>query len=359
MPLTRPRLTVRLDAVADNYRHVLATTDGVPAGAAVKGNAYGLGLAPVTRRLWDEGCREFFVANVDEGIALRAALPDAAINVFNGAMAGTEDELVAHDLVPIVITAGQLDAWRATAARHDTVLPVGLHVDTGMNRTGLPPTEVDGVVDDPAALAGLELRHVMSHLASSDEPDSTQPEAQLERFRAVRRRLSGGTASLANSGGVFRGPAFHFDLVRPGIALYGGSPVVGEATPMRQTAVLEAPVIQLREVGPGDRVGYGATYEVGRDETHAVVPVGYADGFHRAASNRGRASVDGVLVPIVGRVSMDLIVLDVTGVAVAVGDTVELLGDHCPVDAVAAAAGTISYEILTALGPRYERVYVD
>jgi alanine racemase len=357
MPLTRPRLTVRLDAVADNYRHVLATTGGVPAGAAVKGDAYGLGLAPVTRRLWDEGCREFFVANVDEGIALRAVLPDATINVFNGAMAGTEDELVAHGLVPIVITAGQLEAWRATARRHETVLPVGVHVDTGMHRTGMPPAEVDAVVADPEAFAGLALRHVMSHLASSDEPDSTQPEAQLERFLDTRRRLPGGVASLANSGGVFRDPAFHLDLVRPGIALYGGSPVAGEASPMRQTVVIDAPVIQVREVGPGDRVGYGATYEVVRDETHAVVPVGYADGFHRAASNRGRAAVGGLLVPIVGRVSMDLIVLDVTGVAVTVGDTVELLGDACPVDAVAAAAGTISYEILTALGPRYERVY--
>ena len=357
MPLTRPRLTVRLDAVAANYRHVRSLTGRVPVGAAVKGDAYGLGLGPVSARLWDEGCREFFVANVDEGIALRAVLPDAAINVFNGAIPGTEDELIAHGLVPVVISAAQLTGWRAAARRHDMVLGVGVHVDTGMNRTGMTGADVTSVCDDPGAFDGLDVRHVMSHLACGDEPDSTQPEVQLTRFREVRRRLPGGIASLANSGGIFRGADFHLDLVRPGVALYGGSPVAGAPSPLRQTVVLEAPILQLRDVGPGDTVGYGATYEVAKPETHAVVPVGYADGYHRAASNRGVVAVGGQPVPIVGRVSMDLIVLDVSGLTVAVGDPVELIGDHRPVDDVAAAAGTISYEILTSLGSRYERVH--
>ena len=357
MSLTRPRLTIRLDAVVDNYRRVRSLAGGADVGAAVKGDAYGLGLAPVTARLRDEGCREFFVANVDEGIELRALLPDGAVNVFNGAVPGTEDDLVAHRLVPLVISAGQLAGWRDTARRHETTLPVGIHVDTGMNRTGMTDAEFDAVAVDPSALAGLDVRHVLSHLACADEPDSTQPEEQLARFREVRRRLPLGTASLANSAGVFRHADFHFDLVRPGVALYGGSPVSGRPSPLRQTVVLEAPVLQVRHVGPGDRVGYGATYEVTRPETHAVVPVGYADGYHRAASNRGVASIGGVDVPIVGRVSMDLIVLDVSELAVRVGDPVELIGDHRPVDAVADAAGTISYEILTSLGSRYERVY--
>ena len=173
----------------------------------------------------------------------------------------------------------------------------------------------------------------------------------------IRVSTNGARASLANSAGVFRHPDFHFDLVRPGVALYGGSPVSGRESPLRQTVVLEAPVLQVRRVGPGDHVGYGATYEVTEPETHAVVPVGYADGYHRAASNRGAASIGGVDVPIVGRVSMDLIVLDVSEVVVQVGDAVELIGDQRPVDAVAEAAGTISYEILTSLGSRYERVY--
>lgn len=357
MPLTRPRLTVRLDAVAANYHHVGATAQGAAVGAAVKADAYGLGLAPVATRLWQEGCRQFFVANVDEGIELRSLLPDAAIGVFNGAMAGTEDELVAHDLVPLVISGEQLDRWRAVAERHRIPLPVGLHVDTGMNRTGMSAADVDALTSNPTALDGLSVRHVLSHLASADEPGSPQPEAQLVRFRDARSRLPGGVASLANSAGVFRHPDFHFDLVRPGIALYGGSPVSGGPSPMRQTVVLEAPILQLRDVNPGDRVGYGATYEVSTPERHAVVPVGYADGYLRSASNRGVVSVGGEARPIVGRVSMDLIVIDVTGLAVGEGDLVELIGDHCPIDDVAAAAGTISYEILTSIGSRYERVY--
>lgn len=357
MPLTRPRLTVRLDAVADNYRRVRSVAGDVAVGAAVKGDAYGLGLAPVVGRLWDEGCREFFVANVEEGIELRGLLADARIGVFNGAMAGTEEDLIAHRLVPLVISGEQLSRWRAAARRHDTELPVGIHVDTGMNRTGMSVADLDAVTADPSALDGLTLRHVLSHLACADEPESAQPEEQLARFREVRRRLPGGAASLANSGGIFRHPDFHFDLVRPGVALYGGSPVAGEPSPMRQTVVLEAPILQLRDVEPGDRVGYGATYEVTEPARHAVVPVGYADGYHRAASNRGTVSVAGNRRPIVGRVSMDLIVIDVSGLTVEVGDPVELIGDDCPVDEVAAAAGTISYEILTSLGARYERVY--
>lgn len=357
MPLTRPRLTVRLDAVAENYRHINLVTGGVAAGAAVKGNAYGLGLAPVVTRLWDEGCRDFFVANLEEGIELRGVLPSANVSVFNGAVPGTEDELVRHGLVPLVISARQLGVWRDAARRHETVLPVGVHVDTGMNRTGMTAADLDEVADDTTLLDRLDVVHVLSHLASADEPDSTQPEEQLARFRDVRRRLGGGIASLANSAGIFRSSEYHFDLVRPGIALYGGSPVAGEPSPLRQTVVLEAPVLQLRDVGPGDRVGYGATHEVLEAATHAVIPVGYADGYHRAASNRGLAAIAGRDVPIVGRISMDLIVVDVTGVDVGVGDPVELLGDHRRVDDVAADAGTISYEILTSLGSRFERVY--
>jgi alanine racemase len=357
VPLARPRLTVRLDAVAANFQHVARVANSAGVGAAVKGDAYGLGLEPVVRRLWEEGCREFFVANVDEGIKVRSFLPDATVNVFNGAMPGTEEALVEHDLVPLVISTGQLDCWRRTADRGHQTLPVGIHFDSGINRTGMTAAEVDALCDDPSALSGLDITHVLSHLASADDPSSSQPEEQLARFREIRRRLPSGAASLANSSGIFRGPEFHFDFVRPGIALFGGSPVTGEPSPLRPTVVVEAPVLQLRDVSPGDRIGYGATYEPSRPERHAVVPVGYADGYHRSASNQGSGWVADSRVPIVGRVSMDLIVLDVTGLAVEVGDTVELIGDHCLVDDVAAAAGTISYDVLTSLGQRYERVY--
>lgn len=359
MSLTRPRLTIRLGAIAANLRRLTTLANGAEVGAAVKADAYGLGIEPVVRTLFDEGCRQFFVASVEEGVELRAILPEATISVFNGAVVGTAADLVAHDLVPLVITTDQLETWRAAAAARAVALPVGLHVDTGMNRTGLPEADALALAADPDALASLDVRHVLSHLASADEPESPQPEEQLERFRRVRDRLPQGQASLANSAGTYRGPEFHFDLVRPGIALYGGSPVAGEPSPLERVAVLEAPILQVRDVEPGALVGYGATYEVARPERHATIPVGYADGFHRAASNRGEVAVDGHRAPIVGRVSMDLTIIDVTEVprdAVDAG-IVEVLGDVIPVDEVAAAAGTISYEILTSLGRRYERVY--
>ncbi|MEM7141590.1 MAG: alanine racemase [Actinomycetota bacterium] len=361
MPLSRPRLTIRLGAVAANYRQVASLADAAAVGAAVKGDCYGLGLEPVVRRLWLEGCREFFVASVEEGIELRAVLPDARINVFNGAMAGTAADLVLHDLVPIVVDRAQLDGWRTVAAARDAPLPVGLHVDTGMHRTGLPAAEAPVIAHDPSSLEGLEVRHVMSHLASADDPASDQPERQLASFRDVRTALPMGIASLANSAGVVRGADFHFDLVRPGIALYGGSAVAGEPSRFRGTALLEAPILQTRELEPGDEVGYGATYVASRIERHAVVPVGYADGFHRAASGRGVAAIGGHRVSVVGRVSMDLTILDVTEVPrdVLAQGVVEMIGDHVPVDEVADVAGTISYEILTSLGRRYERVYED
>ena len=360
MSLTTARLTVRLDAVRENYRRILAELAGVPAGAAVKADGYGLGAVPVSQGLWAEGCREFFVASLAEGVELRAALPDVAINVFNGAVPGTEHDLLANDLVPLVISPAQLHGWRAEARRAGRTLPVGLHFDTGMNRTGIPATEAAAILDDPSALDGLEIRHVMSHLASADEPDSTQPEEQLARFVEVRERFPQGVASLANSGGIFRGAEFHFDLTRPGIAIYGGAPFPGHDNPMRQTVVLEAPILQLRDVEPGDRVGYGATYDVTDPGRHAVVPVGYADGYPRSTSNSGSVTIAGHRAPIVGRVSMDLTIVDVTAVParhLALGAPIELIGDHNPVDDVARAAGTIANEILTDLGRRYDRVH--
>ena len=359
VPHSRPRLTVDLDALAENYRHVLDRLAGVSAGAAVKADAYGLGIEPVARRLWAEGCREFFVANVDEGIKLREILPEAEINVFDGAVPGTEDALVAHTLVPVVISLDQLSAWQAAAKRHGVALPVGVHFDTGINRTGLGAAETATLIDERSRIEGLELRHVVSHLASADEP-TDQSERQLERFRVIRAAFPDGIASLANSAGIFRGAEFHFDLGRPGIALYGGAPSSSLDRPLSTVVTLEAPILQLRDVEAGDEVGYGATHVVDGPRVHAVVGVGYADGYHRAGSNAAEAAIAGQVVPVVGRVSMDLTILDVTDVAPAArtpGSMVELIGPTASVERLADAAGTISYEVLTALGPRYERVY--
>lgn len=361
MPLSRPRLQVRLGAIAANYRAIVARAPGAQVGAAVKADAYGLGVEPVARRLHDEGCRSFFVANVEEGVELRGVLPDVEIAVFNGVVAGTAADLILHDLVPLVISGEQLDSWRLAASARDEALPVGLHIDTGINRTGLSMEDARRIATESDAFTGLDVRHVLSHLASADDPDSHQPEEQLARFAEVRSLLPQGRASIANSAGTLRHVDFHLDLVRPGIALYGGVPSAGGAGSVRAAVVLESPVLQIRDVMPGDRVGYGATYTVSKPERHAVVPVGYADGCLRSASNRGTMAIGGHRVPIVGRVSMDLTVLDVTAVPRDALDAgiVEVIGDTLPVDDVAAAADTISYEILTALGRRYDRVYVD
>ena len=354
--LSAPRLTVRRGALARNHARLKAMT-GARVGAAVKANAYGLGIDVVAPVLADAGCTDYFVASAAEGIELRAVLPAATIHVFNGAMPGTIPALLEHRLVPVLISVPQAEAWAAATASSD-MAPCGLHFDTGMSRTGLTAAEADHL-ENSQLLEQLDVALVMSHLACADDPASTHPELQLERFRSIRQRFPQGSASLANSAGTFRGPDFHFDLVRPGIAIYGGAFGDPDANPMEPTVVLEAPILQVDEVLPGATVGYGATFTVDAPSRHAVVPVGYADGFLRAGSNTGHMWTSGHRCPIVGRVSMDLTVLDVSSVPpdmLSLGAPVEVFGDHERLDDVAAAAGTIGYELLTELGRRYERV---
>lgn len=360
--LSTPRLTVRLGAVRRNYERLAETASPAKCGVAVKANGYGLGAVPVARTLASAGCTEFFVASVAEGIEIREVLPDVNLNVFNGAMPGTIDDLIAHRLTPLIISLEQLALWRQAGKNSGETLPVGLHVDTGMRRTGLQANEIEAIADDDRLLAGMEIRHVLSHLASADEVDSPQPAIQLAEFERAIEALPAATLSLANSAGIHRGPQYHFDLVRPGISIYGGAPFPGQPNPMEHTVVLEAPMMQIYDVHPGDRVGYGATYEVVRPGRHVVLPLGYADGFLRSSSNSGRVWVAGVECPIVGRVSMDLTIIDVTGLPVAslgLGAAVEMIGPNRLVDDVAADAGTIANELLTDLGGRYEVVYED
>lgn len=360
--LKRSRATVDLDALAANYRIILAELDGVAAAGVVKANGYGIGAVPAALTLWAEGCRRFFVARIDEGIDLRRSLPEAEINVFDGLVPGTVDEMLHHDLVPVLNSLDQLAAWRGMARAVGRELPAGLHLDTGMRRLGLPPDEIGRLSDEPDLLDGISVVHVLSHLASADISGSPQSGEQLAQFVELRRRFPNGTASLANSAGIFLGPDYHFDLVRPGIALYGGSPYPdsGRVNPMRSVVTVEAPIIQVRRAVTGDSVGYGATHRLASDASIATVPVGYADGFLRSASNTGWAAIGGRRVPIVGRVSMDLITLDVTAVderLLRLGAPVELLGRHCPVDEVAELAGSIPHELLTNLSRRFELRY--
>jgi alanine racemase len=354
-------LTIDLGAIRANYRHLKQQLGGLPCAAAIKADAYGTGAAQVAPVLAAEGCTSFFVAHVAEGIELRNLLPGAEIHILNGLLPDSEAAYRQHRLVPVLGSLPEIDSWLAFCG--DDPLPCDLHVDTGMARLGLPSAEVVALAADTDRLAKLDVAYVMSHLASAEEetPQNTQ---QLVRFHEIRRQLPMGQASLCNSSGIFLGADYHFDLARPGVALYGVNPTPKRSNPMRQVVSLKARVLQVRDAVSGDTVGYNATHTITLPTKVATVPVGYADGYSRALSNRGRAVINGVLAPVIGRVSMDLITLDVSAVPDADhlrGAWAELIGDQSGITLqdIAAAIGSNEYEVLTSLGRRYYRCYID
>jgi alanine racemase len=328
--------------------------------AVVKADAYGLGADRVAPALAAAGCRTFFVACIDEGIALRAFLEDGDIYVLAGAPRGAEGEFARHRLRPALNSLPDLDAWAAFARSAAAAPAVALHADTGMRRLGLTPEELALLAEAPDRLAGVKVACIMSHLACADLPDHPLNETQCAAFADLRRLFPNARASLAASSGIFLGPAYHGTLCRPGAALYGISPVPEQPNPMTQVVELKARILQVRAIDGGESVGYGATYRASRRERLVTVGVGYADGYLRSLSNRGHGYIRDIRMPLVGRVSMDLTVFDASAVPdehARPGSIVELIGPHHPVDAVAADAGTIGYEILTNLGRRYHRLY--
>jgi alanine racemase len=360
-------LTVDLDAVAANYRLLAARAAGAVVAGVMKADAYGLGMDRVAPALVRAGCRVFFTAHLDEGVRLRGIVPaDCTIHVLHGPPPGTAADFVAHRLIPVLNDPGQMREWSALCARLGRRLAAAVQVDSGMSRMGLSPADLAALGDPRDWLAPFEPVLLMSHLACADVPDHPMNARQRERFDAIRAAFPAIRASLANSSAVFLGADFHYDLVRPGAALYGidpqpGHPDTGRANPLRQAVSLDARIVQVRTIAAGDAVGYGARYVADGPRRIATIGVGYADGWLRTLSGRGFAYVDGVRVPIAGTVSMDSITLDVTGIPearLAPGMTVELLGPNQHVDAVAAEAGTIGYEVLTRLGGRFERIYV-
>jgi alanine racemase len=350
-------LTIDLEAIAANWRTLSARHPSGPVAAVVKADAYGLGADAIVRRLMDEGCRHVFVAHLSEALALRTYVPDdVLLAVLNGLTPGSEAAFLDGGITPVLNDLGQVEAWARAAARAGRRLPALLHVDTGMNRLGLPEVEVARLAAEPDRLTGIVLRYVMTHFVSAELPDDPLNAAQAQRFAAACSRLPVAPRSLANSSGIFLGPLGASDLARPGAALYGINPVPGRANPLRPVVALDAPILQLREIGAGESVGYNATWRAHRRSRIATVAAGYADGYLRALSGRAVAMLRGRSVPIAGRVSMDLLTFDVTDVPeAAVGDTLRLLGPELPPDALAEAAATNAYEILTSLGQRYAR----
>jgi alanine racemase len=353
-------LRVDLDAICANYDTLRAELNGAACASVVKADAYGLGATHVGPALAAAGCTDFFVAHLGEGRILQAVLPRGAnIYVLSGLLAGEETEFAESGLIPVLNDPGQIERWATAARAAGRRLPACLHFDTGMSRLGLSASDATTLMADPLALAGLDIQYVMSHLACSDEPLHPLNAQQLARFQNLRAGFPALRASLANSSGIFLGPAYHFDLVRPGAALYGINPLPGQPNRLRQVVRLEGKILQIHEVDPPASVGYGATHRVANRTRIATVAAGYADGWPRSLSNRGSAYIGDIRVPAIGRVSMDLITLDVTTAPGALaGDSVELLGAHLPVDDVAEVAGTIGYELLTRLGMRYHRVYI-
>lgn len=353
-------LTIDLGAIVANWRLLRAKLGKADCAAVVKADAYGLGAAEVSVALEAAGCRSFFVAHLEEGIELRRRLADRSrIFVLNGTQRGTEADFVANGLIPVINTKGELAAWRIHAEAVGKQLPVVLQVDSGMSRLGFPPSDVTAIAGDPVSLEGLSFELVMSHLACADESGHVANEAQRLEFERLRALLPAAPASLANSSGIFLGEAFHFDLARPGAALYGINPTPSAANPMRPVVQLSARVLQIRHVDSGIGVGYGHSLLVQRTSRLATISLGYADGWPRNAS--ANAYLGDVRLPFCGRVSMDSIILDVTDCPADLeeGALVDLICAHQTVDDVANVAGTIGYEILTRLGRRFHRHYVE
>ncbi len=354
-------LTIDVGAVVANYRTLCARLTRARCAAVVKADAYGLGAARIAPALAAAGCRDFFVAQLSEAIALRQVLPAGRrIYVLNGLLPGEADEFRQNHLIPVLNDPGQVKEWAFAGHRAGEKLPAALHLDTGMSRLGLTPDEARRLAAESDVIDQLDLQLVMSHLACADEPEHPLNERQLQEFTSLRRLFGDRAASFANSSGIFLGPAYHFDLARPGCALYGINPVPGRPNPVLPVAHLHARVLQVREIDHPQTVGYGATYRATTRTRVATVAAGYADGWLRTLSNRGSAYVGDIRVPIIGRVSMDLITIDVSSVPdIRIGQTVELMGNRLSVDDVANAAGTIGYEVLTRLGSRLQRRYIN
>lgn len=358
---TAADLRIDLGALLANYRLIADRVAPAQVAGVVKADAYGLGAVPVARALLDAGCRHFFVAHLCEAAALKPHLPhDATLYVLNGLRPGAEAECAGLGAVPVLNALVQIERWSTLGRDLGHSLPGVVQVDSGMSRLGLTPEELATLRDQPALLDGIDVRLVMTHLACADDPADQTNTDQRSLFDSIAAQFPGVPRSIDNSGGAMAPGVRHGDIVRAGIALYGGAPH-GDPNPMAAVVALDAYIMQLRQVPAGAGVGYGLTHRCARPSHIATLSVGYADGWPRHLSGRGSAYIGGIRVPVIGRVSMDSMAVDVTDVPdhlLYPGAPVELIGPNQTIDAVATQAGTISYEILTRLGSRYARTYL-
>lgn len=354
-------LEIDIGAVTRNWNLLTQTHAHHNCAAVVKANAYGLGAEEISAALADSGCTQFFVATLDEGIELRQTLTSQFIYVLNGVQAGQEIDFFDYNLIPILNSMEQFERWEAAALHVEAASSV-LHIDTGMNRLGISIDEAEKLAMEAERIEAAQIRFIMSHLACASEAGSTFNADQLSRFSHIRRCFPALSASLSNSAGVFLGEEYHHELARPGCALYGINPFDDRPCPVEPVVSLTAPILQIRTTEKSNEtVGYGATVSLEKGSKVATVGLGYADGLHRILSNKGlHAYVGGHAAPIIGRVSMDLITLDVTHLPEEVieeGARAEIINDRQDVNKLAALSDTIGYEILTSISPRVKRNY--
>lgn len=353
------RLHINQAALLENYNILKEASQSATCGAAVKANGYGCGVETVVSALSKAGCNRYFVADAFEGVKLRGIQPNADIFILNGIFPETMSLVTEHNLIPVLNSLSQIGLWQQTAID----LQCAIHIDTGMNRLGLRANEAYNCLDDLKTVPKL----IMSHFANADDPEDSKNLSQLESFSALAKKYVGIKASMANSAAVLSNPQSHFQLTRPGIAIYGGNPFTHRANPMQSVVKAEARIIDIREVLPDETVSYGGTFIAKETMRIAVCGVGYADGYPRTVSGQGvplrahlpngaQAYINGELINCVGRVTMDLTMFDVSHLpldAIKIGDWVELFGDQITLDDFAEQSGTVSYEILTGIGRRY------
>ena len=360
-------IAVNLAQLRANWEALAQHVAPAECGAVVKANAYGIGAQRVIPTLFDAGCRSFFVATLDEAASARPLAPGAAIYVLDGLMPHTARDFSRLGAIPVLSTLDEVRMWASLSGNRSSAPPSALHFDTGLNRLGMHASDVSVLAREPLLLERLGVSLVMSHLACADDPAHPMNREQLDTFERLRASFPAARASLAASDGLMLGSDFHFDLVRPGSALYGGQASKDRASPVAPVLRVAARILQVEEVPAGARIGYSASYRATSPRRIATIAAGYADGVFRHASagnetTGGAVAIGGRLAPIVGRVSMDLITVDVTDFDDAPpqrGDWADLVGPELPLEAVGAAAGSIGYEVLTRLGSRFHRLYLD
>lgn len=350
---TLATMTVHLGSIINNYQILRSNSSTAECAAVVKADAYGLGMDHVAPALYHEGgCKVFFVANLVEAITLRALLPDAVIYVFNGVFEDQVDVFLEHDIRPVLNYLSQISLWQGTSA------PCAVHFDTGINRLGLSEDETEQFLNNRH---DLNVSLILSHLIQSEMAGHPSNEMQLDRFIRIRYQLPNAKASLCNSGGIFLGEDYHFEMLRPGIMLYGGNPGLPSLPDgLRHVAELHGRILQIRKLKPGMAVGYNSLWTAGTDARIAIVNVGYADGTYNTSDHNQRVFVGGHVAQMVGKVSMDMVAINITDEKfdhVSHKDDVELLGANITLEMAAEVSTLGQYELLTGIGGRYNKNY--